>query len=66
MNEYTDNLEAAIYKAAAEIADAKTLEEAIEWNRILSNLTYIKTRGNDAVEEEVTVVPVEPVDETNE
>lgn len=63
MSEFDDNIEAAIAKAAAGIAEAETLEEAVEWNRILSNLYYVQEKSNpqevEAVEEPFFVADTE-------
>jgi len=56
MTEFNESLEAAIAKAAQGIAEAETLEEAVEWNRILSNLYYVQDKSNP----QVTVNVAEP------
>jgi Zn-dependent oligopeptidase len=39
MTEIQENIEAAVAKAAAKIAEAETVEEAQQWQSVISNLT---------------------------
>lgn len=62
MSELQDNIQNAIANAAAKIAEAETVEEAQQWQSIISNLTGSLQTVNKAAEVEVAdaVVVEEP------
>jgi len=57
MSDIQENIEAAVANAAAKIAEAETVEEAQQWQSVISNLTGSLQSINRAQAEPVAEEP---------